>query len=583
MGEKAHARDMAALVLRRVLEGGGMSRGFWVVRRPAWVVGGLAVAVAVMTVWLLRAKSGGNTATVLSLTVSIVSLAVAVRGLVPGAPASRAARDLADRVAQERGRARQQALGMSGDAQPADMGFRAPVFGEEPELVRWRSDGGPERGTLKTVASYYLSLDRGRMVVLGEPGSGKTVLATQLVIDLIKGLPDCELQPGARPPVPVWLTLTSVDLGETDLLARTTAEELTARLDQQMAAQISAAYQIPGPVAERLIREHWVLPVHFPGDRPGRLATRWHNVRTALKTSAAARHSPGLAAVLSSPWRLFLAATAYQDDTSNPDELIRQPADDLNEYLLEQLIPATTRRTARLHGDHYEAGEVHAWLATLARHLDQTSNDPALRWSPTDIRLEQLWPIGGSKAVQWLSTLANAVLLGALFAVPGLVWVHANGRWYPNTRPAWIALISIAIIIVPYARAIAVSNGIATQRLDLQITSHASRKKLAGGVAGGLAFGLAVGLAFGLGIWIRYLVGCCLAWRKGMLPRRAGHFLDWAYSANLLRMSGATAQFRHRELQTWLTNHPKDRPEQLAEEQEPQASKPAGIQSHEAP
>jgi hypothetical protein len=114
MGEKAPARDMAALVLRQVLEGGGMSRGFWVVRRPVWVVGGLAVAVVVMTVWLLRAKSGGNTATVLSLTVSIVSLAVAVRGLVPGAPASRVARDLADRVAQERGRARQQALGMSG-------------------------------------------------------------------------------------------------------------------------------------------------------------------------------------------------------------------------------------------------------------------------------------------------------------------------------------------------------------------------------------------------------------------------------------------------------------------------------------
>lgn len=238
-----------------------MNRGFWAVRRPAWVAGGLAVAVVVMTVWLLRAKSGVNTAAVLSLTVSVLSLAVAIRGLVPDSPMSRLAREVADRVARERGRARRQALGMSGDARPADMAFRVPVPREEPELVRWRSDGGPEHGTLRTVASYYRSLDRGRMVVLGEPGAGKTVLATQLVIDLLEGLPDRELQPGARPPVPVWLTLTSVDLGEIDSLARTSAEELADRLDQQMAAQISTAYQISGSAAERLIREHWVLPV----------------------------------------------------------------------------------------------------------------------------------------------------------------------------------------------------------------------------------------------------------------------------------------------------------------------------------
>ena len=58
------------------------------------------------------------------------------------------------------------------------------------------------------------------MVVLGEPGAGKTVLATQLVIDLTEGLPDGELQPGARPLVPVWLSLPSLDLGEIDSLAR---------------------------------------------------------------------------------------------------------------------------------------------------------------------------------------------------------------------------------------------------------------------------------------------------------------------------------------------------------------------------
>jgi hypothetical protein len=97
-----------------------MSRGFWALRRPGWVAAGLIVAIVAMTVGLLRAKSGANTATVLALTVSIASLAVAFRGLWPSPPLSKVARELADRVAQERGSARRQALGMSGDARPAE-------------------------------------------------------------------------------------------------------------------------------------------------------------------------------------------------------------------------------------------------------------------------------------------------------------------------------------------------------------------------------------------------------------------------------------------------------------------------------
>jgi hypothetical protein len=714
-------------------------RGFWAVRRPAWVAGGLAVAVVVLTVWLLRAKSGVNTATVLSLTVSVLSLAVAVRGLVPTSTSSKVARELADRVERERGRARRQALGMTGDARPADMAFRAPVAGEEPELVRWRSDGGTEYGTLRNVAGFYRSLDRGRMVVLGEPGAGKTVLATQLVIDLIEGLPDSELQPGARPPVPVWLTLTSVDLGQADWLARASAEELAAQLDQQMAAQIAAVYQISRSAADRLIRERWVLPVldgldemdtpepgaaglvrpraaavvralnagtgrrpvvlvsrrgeygqlarsatgggedpvlqdarqivlqpldvpaicdyltrRFPGDRPGQLASRWDGVRAALQAPAAAGQGAGLAGVLSSPWQLFLAATAYQDDTSDPGELIRRPADELGEYLLGQLIPAVARRTARPDGDHYQPDQVRAWLGTLARHLDQTSNDPELRWSPTDLPLERLWPIGGTKAVRWLSTLANLVILGAGFAVLGLLWVHANGRWYPDTRPAWGGFIAGIVGIVYYASFLTANTDPTLNRLNLRLTSHASRRKLAGalafgqtiglagglafslaygragelaagpllglavglgvglrdnfslavrpstvmrqnityalagglavglafvlafgrggaltfGLAGGLAVGLAGGLAVGLAVWTRYLIGCWLAQRKGMLPRRVGHFLDWAYQANLLRMAGTAAQFRHRELQDWLISLTQDHPAQTVREQE---------------
>ena len=129
-----------------------MSKGFWAGRRPRWVAAGLIIAVAT-TAWLLRARSGANIANVLALPVAIGSLLVAVRGLWPGPPLTRVARELADRVSQERGRARRQALGMSGDALPARMAFRSPLPQDEPELVRWRSDGGPEHGTLRDVAT----------------------------------------------------------------------------------------------------------------------------------------------------------------------------------------------------------------------------------------------------------------------------------------------------------------------------------------------------------------------------------------------------------------------------------------------
>jgi hypothetical protein len=40
--------------------------------------------------------------------------------------------------------------------------------------------------------------------------------------------------------------------------------------------------------------------------------------------------------------------------------------------------------------------------------------------------------------------------------------------------------------------------------------------------------------------------------RTGQLPIRLGAFLDWAYGAGLLRLSGIAIQFRHREFQEWL-------------------------------
>ncbi|MEV6157334.1 NACHT domain-containing protein [Nonomuraea sp. NPDC052129] len=74
-------------------------------------------------------------------------------------------------------------------------------------------------------------------------------------------------------------------------------------------------------------------------------------------------------------------------------------------------------------------------------------------------------------------------------------------------------------------------------------------QSLACALVGGVTFGL----AFGAVAWSRTMIGLIIAAARGVLPLRLWTFLDWACEARLLRVSGATYQFRHRELQDFLT------------------------------
>ncbi|GGT55023.1 hypothetical protein GCM10010271_68540 [Streptomyces kurssanovii] len=74
------------------------------------------------------------------------------------------------------------------------------------------------------------------------------------------------------------------------------------------------------------------------------------------------------------------------------------------------------------------------------------------------------------------------------------------------------------------------------------------------GLTVGLPVGLTYGLAYRMSAARRY--GAFLLCSRGRLPFRLGVFLDWAVTAGLLRYSGPAYQFRHRELQQWLTQHP---------------------------
>lgn len=78
------------------------------------------------------------------------------------------------------------------------------------------------------------------------------------------------------------------------------------------------------------------------------------------------------------------------------------------------------------------------------------------------------------------------------------------------------------------------------------------------GLETGLLLGLMLGLVLGFGpgvgwVWLRYLLGVwSAAWQK-RLPKRPAKFLDWCLDRGLMRMAGPSVQFRHRELQRWLS------------------------------
>lgn len=117
-------------------------------------------------------------AAVLSVATALFGLGIRPQADDPAVLVSRARRVLVAVIAAEE-RNLQLLIGDVGIPRPADVGFAQP----EAASVQWRTDGGANSGTLATITEYYRSLTRGRLVVLGEGGAGKTVLVTKLLLD----------------------------------------------------------------------------------------------------------------------------------------------------------------------------------------------------------------------------------------------------------------------------------------------------------------------------------------------------------------------------------------------------------------
>lgn len=332
--------------------------------------------------------------------------------------------------------------------------------------IAWHpTAGGTESGTLSRIRPYFMSLNPKRLVILGTPGAGKTVLATELVVQLLEH----RASTGDKVmPIPIKLPISSLETGQ--------------RLEEWLVIQLMAAYRLSRSAAASLVTRRRILPVldgldemdadgtdqtrtrnavmrintYFAGSQNApvvvtcraedysRLAERVHDATPVellaldadqistylasqlqdpdaelawLQISEALREGPtshtgqAVTGVLSTPWTLTLAVTAFRDG-ADPGHLIPASADPrdmarVRGMLLARFIPAMVRLHPKAHETPHDADTVTQWLRTIAAHLSWQEQQER---SGTDIVLHTWWPIAGVKRTRWLHTVAVAVV-----------------------------------------------------------------------------------------------------------------------------------------------------------------------------
>ena len=437
------------------------------------------MAVLACGVWVADALSEGglepqDAAGVVGLAVSLTGVVVAVFALrrrpweLPD-PAVIAA-DLAAHVRRLEAFQRRQLLGA--DHVAIDTAF---TVRPQARSATVRGASGPlAEGTLAGVAEFYRATRHRRLVITGAAGAGKTVLAVELLLALLD-------ERGWEGPVPVRFVLAGWDTRQAfdawlvqrliedydrhpevaralvtqgrvlpvlDGLDEMDAADATGGAPRARAA-VSAlnAYldgRVPAPVivtcrtgrhaalasAGRGLRDAaWVELEPVTADQAiGYLTERAVDDRWRAVLDQLARPGGGLAAALSSPWQLTLAATAYADH-GDPAELLTladADADAVRAHLIERFVPAAVR----LHPtepSRYTAPEVHRWLARLARHLLTAPGGgrpgpgaAADRHPPAapdrDIVPHRLWSLAGPRRVR----IVHLVVCGGLIVLADL-------------------------------------------------------------------------------------------------------------------------------------------------------------------
>jgi GTPase SAR1 family protein len=307
-------------------------------------------------------------------------------------------------------------------------------------------------GTLDDIADVFDRIPSQRLVVLGKPGAGKTILTTRLVLTILE-----KRRPGE--PVPFIFPLASWNPAD---------QSLPAWLAGQLIADIPALEgrtEAGRTVADRLLATNRILPIldgfdeinpqlrdkairrinrslgagdtllltsrasefgKTTGTVNGAAAIELADLGTADIEKYLLRSNRGkdpdrkwepllaklrqgadpialtLTQVLSNPLMLTMARTAYSDTSANPTRLLNLAAKidteryrrRLETHLLSQFVPAVYSSTGGHQQPSWDSKKSHRWLAFLAHSLRERKTDEFAWW-----RLDQAlrWPytVGG--------------------------------------------------------------------------------------------------------------------------------------------------------------------------------------------
>lgn len=383
---------------------------------------------------------------------------------------------------------------------------------------------GPEdlAGEGGELAEVLARVPTRRLVVLGEPGAGKTMLMVRLVLDLLA------LREGGGP-VPVLVSVASWNPTDQDLrdwlgaqlridhpalaspppdgvTGSTQAEALlaaglilpildgldeipeqardvaisrindalrpgdqlvmTCRTEQyrdSVRPQCSAEVILRAAAAVQLLPlDAYAVRCYLRGDAAGPVArARWDPVVAALGTDAPAGH------VLTTPLMVGLARIIYNPRPGELAGTLRDPAElcdfadraAVEAHLFDAFIPAAYRPPT---GSRWTAMQAETWLEFLARHLEQTIGEHGLAW----------WQLHKAAPASW----------GLVDVGPARGMGLNLSQHYGRVR---VALGLVAAL--PFGLILGLASGLSGHVVGLPV-----------GLMIGLASGLAVGLAFGL-------------------------------------------------------------------------------------
>jgi len=403
-------------------------------------------------------------------------------------------------------------------------------------------------GRLERIADVYRQIPSGRLVVLGQAGAGKTIVALRFVLNLIATR-------GSTDPVPVlfsvatwnpttaslrsWLThqlerdypaLAARGQAESSLAAAlvgggrilpvldgfdeiadglhgaalhalnatTTALLLTSRPGEYVAAVtstdvLSAAAGIELDDLSLADLTDYLPRTTRPALADGRMTTLWDPVLAHLRDHPADRSSKTLRKVLSTPLMVSLARAVYSDTPDhNPVDLLKTDRFDtvagLQDHLLDAFIPAAYQDPL---GDYpgrrlrqWDPAQAQHWLGCIAWHLD--------RLGTHDLAV---WQLGTtSRLTRGLIAGFGSVLV---FGLAG--WLSGGGSATGSRYALTYALINGLV----FGLAGGLSFGLGSRRepshAQIRFRGAASPylRRLAGGFVVGAAFALAVGLGRG--------------------------------------------------------------------------------------